>query len=79
MRYKPRGIAALRVALGDLPDTMPAEADQDLGVSARTLGEPRKVAAWPENLLIPPPREHRPGNAIKVSRAGRATRLSPKP
>jgi len=79
MRYKPRSIAALQVALGRLPDTMPVEADQEVGVSAKTVGELRKVTAWPENLAITTPQEHRPENAIKVSRAGRATRLSPKP
>ncbi len=79
MRYKPRSIAALQVAPGGLPDTMPVEADHEVGVSAKAAGELRKVTAWPESLVITTPREHRPENAIKVSRAGRATRLSPKP
>jgi hypothetical protein len=79
MRYKPRSVAALHVALGGLPDAMHVEVDRDVGVSAKTVEELRKVTAWPENLVITTPQERRPESAIKVSRAGRAKRLSPKP
>jgi hypothetical protein len=79
MRYKPRSIAALQIALGGLPATMHVEVDRDIGVSAKTVGELRKVTAWPENLVITTPQERRPGSAIKVSKTGRAKRLSPKP
>jgi hypothetical protein len=79
MRYKPRSIAALQVALGGLPATMQVEVDQEIGVSAKTVGELRKVTAWPENLVITTPQERRPESAIKVSRASRTKRLSPKP
>jgi hypothetical protein len=74
MRYKPRSIAALQVALGGLPDRMPVEA-----VSAKAVGELCKATAWLENSMMTTPQEHRPGSAIKVSRAGRAIRLSAKP
>jgi hypothetical protein len=77
MRYKPRSIAALQLALGGLPDTMQVEADQDIGVSAKTVGELRKVTAWPENLAITTPQD--PENAIKVSKASGGKRISPKP
>jgi hypothetical protein len=79
MRYKPRSIAALQVALGGLPETMQVEADQDIGVSARTVGELRKVTAWPENLVITTPQERHPESAIKVTKASGAKRVSPKP
>jgi hypothetical protein len=79
MRYKPKGIAALHIVLGGLPDKMPVEADPDIGVSAKTVGELRKVTAWPENLVITTPREHHPKSAVKVSKASAATRVSPKP
>jgi hypothetical protein len=79
MRYKPRSIAALQLALGGLPDTMQVEADQDIGVSAKTVGELRKVTTWPENLAITTPQERFPGSAIKVSKASGAKRVSPKP
>jgi hypothetical protein len=65
MRYKPKGTAALHIALGGLPDKMRVEADKNLGVSAHTVGELRKVAAWPENLAITTPDERRPESIVK--------------
>ena len=79
MRYRPRSIAALQVALGGLPATMRVEVDRDVSVSAKTVGELRKVTAWPENLVITTPQERHPESVIKVTRASRAKRLSPKP
>jgi hypothetical protein len=79
MRYKPRSIAALQVALGGLPDAMQVEADQDIGVSAKTVGELRRVTVWPENLAITTPQERQPGSAIRVSKASGAKRATPKP
>jgi len=78
MRYKAKSIAALRMLLDDLPDRMRVDADPGNGVSAKTVGELRKVAAWPENLAITIPVEHGPANAIKVSKASVATRVAPK-
>ena len=78
MRYKPKGTAALHVALGGLPDKMRVEADKNLGVSAKTVGELRRVTVWSENLVITTPEEVRPESAVKVSRASVATRTSPK-
>ena len=48
-------------------------------MSAKTVGELRKVAAWPDNLVITTPQERYPESAIKVSKASVATRVSPKP
>jgi len=79
MRYKPKSIAALHIALGGLPDKMRVEVDPDIGVSAKTVGKLRKVTAWPENLVITTPEERRPESAVKVSKASVATRVSPKP
>ena len=78
MRYKPKSIAALQVALGGLPDKMQVEVDPGVGVSAKTVGELRKATAWPENLVIATPQEHYPESAVKVSKASGATRVSPK-
>ena len=78
MRYKPKSTAALHIALGGLPDKMRVEADKNLGVSAHTVGELRKVAAWPENLAITTPDERHPESVVKVSKASVATRTSPK-
>jgi hypothetical protein len=79
MRYKAKSIAALQLALGSLPDKMRVETDPDTGVSAKTVGELRKVAAWPENLAITTPLERDPQSTVKVNKASVATRTSPKP
>jgi hypothetical protein len=79
MRYKPKSIAALDIALGGLPDKMRVEMDRGIGVSAKTVGELRKVKEWPENLVITTPQERHPESAVKVSKASVATRVSPKP
>ena len=78
MRYKPKSIAALHIALGGLPVKMRVEADPDIGVSAKSVGELRKVTAWPENLVIITPQEQHRESAVKVSKASVAARVSPK-
>ena len=79
MRYKPKSISALQVALGGLPDAMHVEADRGIGVSAKTVGELRKVAAWPDNLVITTPQARYAGSVIRVSKASVAARVTPKP
>ena len=78
MRYKPKSIAALHIALGGLPTKMRVEVDRDIGVTAKTVGELRKVTAWPENLVIRTPQERFPESAVKISKVSVATRVSPK-
>jgi hypothetical protein len=53
------------------------ETDPDSGVSAKTVGELRKMTAWSENLVITTP-EHHPEGAVKVSKASVKARVSPK-
>jgi len=79
MRYKPKSIAALHVVLGGLPDAMRIEVAPDIGVSAKTVGELRKVTEWTENLVITTPQARGPDSVLKVSKASVATRVSPKP
>ena len=79
MRYKAKNVAALQVALAGLPDRMRVEADPDIGVSAKTVGELRKVTTWPERCVVATPQEREPGSTVRVSRASHATRTSPKP
>ena len=78
MRYKPKSIDALQVALGGLPSEMRVEVDPDIEVSARTVGELCSLTAWPHNLVIATPPEGGPGSIVKVCRASFATRVSPK-
>jgi hypothetical protein len=79
MQYKPRNIAALDIVLNGLPNQMRVEVDKGLGVSAKTVGELRKLTAWPGDLAVTTPRERDPASAVKVSKANFKTRLSPKP
>jgi hypothetical protein len=58
---------------------MRVEVDRDIGISAKTVGELRKVTVWPENLAITTPQERRPESVVKVSRATGAKRVTPKP
>jgi hypothetical protein len=78
MRCKPKSIAAPRIALGGLPDKMRVEVDPSIRVVAKTIGELRKVTAWPENLVIITPQERHPENVVKVSKVSVATPVSPK-
>jgi hypothetical protein len=78
MRYKPRSVAALHIALGGFPDTM-REIDKNIGVSAKTVGELRKVTTWPENLAVTTPDARYPESTIKVGKASGPKRASPKP
>jgi hypothetical protein len=79
MRYKAKSVGALQLALGGLPDQMRVEMEADIGVSAKAVGELRKVTAWPENLAITTPLERDPEGTVKVNKASVATRTSPKP
>ena len=63
MRYKPKSIAALQLALDGLPDQMRVEVDSDIEVSAKTVSDLRKVTVWPENLAITTPQERHPESA----------------
>jgi hypothetical protein len=78
MRYKPKGMAALQLALGGLKNRMRVEVDADIKISAKTVGELRKVAVWPDNLAITTPQERDPKGVLRVSKANTATRTSPK-
>jgi hypothetical protein len=52
MRYEAKSVAALQLALGSLPDEMQVEVDPEIEVSAKTVGDLRKVAAWRANLAV---------------------------
>ena len=79
MRYKPKGVAALQMILGGFPDTMRVEIDDNIGVSAKTVGELRKLTAWPGNLAVTTPDAVYPESTVKVGKASGPKRVSPKP
>jgi hypothetical protein len=78
MRYKPKSIAALQLALGGLPDRMRVEVESGIEVRAKTVGDLRKVTVWPENLAITTPQDRHRKSAVRMSKANVATRTSPK-
>ena len=78
MRYKPKSIAALELAVGGLPNQMRVEVESGIEVRAKTVGELRKVTVWPDNLAITTPQDRHPNSAVRVSKANVATRTSPK-
>ena len=71
-------IAALSIALGGLPAQMRVEVESSIEVRAKTVGELRKVAVWPDNLAITTPQERYPESIVRVSKVSIATRTSPK-
>ena len=78
MRYKAKSIAALQLALGSLPDKMRVEVGPDIEVSARTVGELRKVTAWPDTLAVTTPQERHADSVVRVSKVNVATRTARK-
>jgi hypothetical protein len=78
VRYKPKSGAALNIALGGLPAQMPVKVDPGIAVSAKTVGELRKVTAWPENLAITTPQDRNADSFVTVSKANFAMRTAPK-
>ena len=78
MRYKAKSIAALQLARSSLPDAMRVKVDPDIGVSAKTVGDLRKLTVWPENLAMTTPQERHADSAVRVSKVSIATRTAPK-
>ena len=68
----------VQLELGSLPNKMRVEVEPDIEVSAKTVGELRKVTAWPETLAVTTPQERHADSAVKVSKVSVATRTAPK-
>jgi hypothetical protein len=79
MQYKLKSSAAIHVALGGLPERMRVEVDPAVQLSAKTVGELRQIAEWPENLVITTPQEPHAESVVKVGKASAGKRVSPKP
>ena len=67
MHYKAKSIGAVHIALGGLAGHMRIEAEPGVAVSAKTVGELRKVRSWPEDLVITTPQEHYAESVVKVN------------
>jgi len=72
MRYRPKSVAALHIALGALPNKMRVEVDLGVRLPAKTVGELQKLTDWPENLVIGIPTEGDPEGTVKVTKASKA-------
>jgi hypothetical protein len=57
---------------------MRIEVEPGIAVSAKTVGELRKVTSWPENLVITTPQERESQSVVKVSKASVATHYPPR-
>ena len=68
MQYKLKSLGALHIALGGLPGHMRIEVEPGVAVSAKTVGELRKVTSWPENLVITTPQERHSESVVKLRR-----------
>ena len=79
MRYKPKCISALQIALGGLPEKMRVEADADTPLTARTVGQLRKLDSWPENLVLTVPEQYHAASCVRIGKANIKGRVSPKP
>ena len=67
--YQPETATVLRALIRDLPDEMEIAAIGDTGLTARTVGELRRLKAWPKELVILPPRfAERPESTLKIER-----------
>jgi hypothetical protein len=78
MQYKLKSLGALHIALGGLPGNMRIEVEPGVAVSAKTVGELRKVTSWPENLVITTPQERDSESVVKVSKASVASHYPPR-
>jgi hypothetical protein len=78
MRYKPRSIAALHVALGGLPDKMRVEVDPGIQPSPKTCRRTSEDDRVAREFGHKTPRERDPNSAVKVSKANITTRTAPK-
>jgi hypothetical protein len=77
MHYKPKSVAALQIALGGLPERMRVELEPDTHLSAKTVGQLRKLDTWPDNLALTVPEQYT--GCVKVGKANTKGRVSPKP
>jgi hypothetical protein len=62
MRLMPNDIEQLRQALVGQPGDRKFEADEDTGVSEKTVDELRARNTWPSGLVVETPGENYPGS-----------------
>ncbi len=78
MRYKPKSVPALHIALGGLPEKMRVEAEPDTHLLAKTVGQLRKLDTWPDNLVLSVPEQRDTASCVKIGKVNVKGRVSPK-
>jgi hypothetical protein len=68
LRWTPKDIHQLRRVLEDQPGNRKVEADQDTGVTERTVDALRARPMWPGGLVITTPRGDYPEAVVKISK-----------
>jgi hypothetical protein len=56
-------------ALIGQPDERKVEADEDTGVTEKTVAELRTRTTWPGGLVVTTPRENYPEAVVKISKS----------
>ena len=70
MRFVPRSMTDLQLALDRLPDDMPVEIGPSVGVIAINVADLRKVELLPEDIVVGIPAQRLPSSVVKVDRLG---------
>ena len=78
MHYKPKSVAGLQIALAG-PEQMRVQPEPDTHLSAKTVGQLRKLDTWPDNLVLTVPEQYQATGCVKVGKASTKGRVSPKP
>ena len=73
MRYVPRNLGDLHSVLNRrLSNEMPVEASEETGISAKSVGELRRLTSWPRGLVVETPRDPSlPESKVKISKTSR--------
>jgi hypothetical protein len=53
--------------------------EPDTHLSAKTVGQLRKLDTWPDNLALTVPEQYQAASCVKVGKANTKGRVSPKP
>jgi len=67
--YRPETAIDLRELIRDLPDDMRVAAGGDTGLTVSTVGELRRLSAWPKELIVVNPRFAERSGTLKIERA----------
>ena len=78
MLYRPKNIAALQIALGNLPGKMRVEIEANIPITAKSVDDLRHLQAWPENVALAIPAHVTADGVVRVENVHHASRTSPK-